>query len=354
MRLPLILALFLAAASWPARAAQTVYPAAGWANPLDGENPFARAQALGSAFAGVADDGSALYSNPAGLAYLESPQVLSGTGLWLVDSFEQDLLAAFPLAPGAGAAVAGRYLGFGSLPGYDASGTATGSYGADRLGLSAGAGIELWPGWAAGLQAQMDRDRLDQTLLTDFTWGLGVLGRLSPRLSLGASFHHAGWGASGQGLPGILEIGAAWRADLGARQSLLAALGGTWEAGQDGFVQGGLEYGWARVFFLRLGARRAFQDQGTGIGLTAGAGADLGDLQLDYAYAPYGDLGSSHRFTVGYRFPPARPAPTPTAVVWPVPPDLPPVPPETENQPTPVPAGDRLSVAPGQAVDPLT
>ncbi|MGH7738875.1 MAG: hypothetical protein ACREL1_01895, partial [bacterium] len=114
-------------------ASETVYSPALSANPLDADNPFARPVALGSAFVGVADDGTALFSNPAGLARLPFSQVLSETDFWLVNSFQQTLLWAFPLAPRWGLGLAGRYLGFETMSGYDAAGTATEDYGAGRL-----------------------------------------------------------------------------------------------------------------------------------------------------------------------------------------------------------------------------
>ncbi|MEK7744548.1 MAG: hypothetical protein AAB578_09205, partial [Elusimicrobiota bacterium] len=39
-----------------------------------------------------------------------------------------------------------------------------------------------------------------------------------------------------------------------------------------------------------------------GPGITAGVGWVLGDLDLDYAFVPYGDLGISHRISVSWRF----------------------------------------------------
>lgn len=35
---------------------------------------------------------------------------------------------------------------------------------------------------------------------------------------------------------------------------------------------------------------------------TAGAGIRISDLELDYAYLPYGDLGTSHRVSLSYQF----------------------------------------------------
>jgi hypothetical protein len=69
-------------------------------------------------------------------------------------------------------------------------------------------------------------------------------------------------------------------------------------------------------------------------GFTAGAGVRAGLFQLDYAFVPYGDLGISHRVSVGYEFP------NPTPVVSkPVTVLAPPVTVVATPQPIPVTAG---------------
>ena len=37
-------------------------------------------------------------------------------------------------------------------------------------------------------------------------------------------------------------------------------------------------------------------------GLTVGAGLKLGKLNLDYAFVPYGEIGDTHRMSLGVRF----------------------------------------------------
>jgi tetratricopeptide (TPR) repeat protein len=83
----------------------------------------------------------------------------------------------------------------------------------------------------------------------------------------------------------------------------------------------GLEYGLERVFFLRAGYQKTLQDNALGgaNGLTAGIGFVLDDFHFDYAYLPYGDLGDSHRVSVGYALGPVPAAPTPVPTPNPTP-----------------------------------
>jgi hypothetical protein len=344
------------------RASETLYGSPGEGNPLDGENPFARPSVLGPAFTGVADDATALFSNPGGLAFLPSSQIMTNTDFWLVNTVDETLLWGFPAGSGLGLALGGQYLSFGSLNGYDDSGASTGTYGADRVNLQAGGGLEIFPQWGLGLEFQTDWNRLDTTTSFDASWGMGLLGCLSPRFRIGASLSHVGLFSSSQALSTQAQAGCSYLWPLDSRQTLLTALGGGMEGGSDSFLQGGLEYSWAQSLFLRLGYRESFQDNGLGglAGLTLGTGLVIGNLKFDYAYLPQGDLGGTHRITVGYQFASPAPRASPTPIVWP-PPPLPPTnyveagatPPAPASTPVPMPEGDSLIVESSVTVDPL-
>jgi hypothetical protein len=69
-------------------------------------------------------------------------------------------------------------------------------------------------------------------------------------------------------------------------------------------VDAGLEYTFMQVFSLRVGyAYSAAASNLVGMtGLTAGAGLKLGGFVIDYAYVPFGDLGTTQMVTIGYIF----------------------------------------------------
>jgi hypothetical protein len=68
----------------------------------------------------------------------------------------------------------------------------------------------------------------------------------------------------------------------------------------------GFEYAASDALFLRAGYRYSLRDNDLGngalSGLTAGLGIALGAVRFDYAWVPYGDLSSTHRFTITSRF----------------------------------------------------
>ncbi|HJT24811.1 MAG TPA: tetratricopeptide repeat protein, partial [bacterium] len=130
---------------------------------------------------------------------------------------------------------------------------------------------------------------------------------------------------------------------LGNNASLQPLLSGDWEPSGVSRIQGGLEGTFARDYFLRLGYQGVLQDnQINGLtGFTAGAGLRIEQFRLDYAFVPYGDLGTSHRISLGYEFPNPTPvAPKPVTVISsPVTVQAPPVTVVATPAPTPVAAG---------------
>jgi hypothetical protein len=70
----------------------------------------------------------------------------------------------------------------------------------------------------------------------------------------------------------------------------------------DPTLQVGAEYWIGRMLALRAGydERRNIDDKLKG--LTAGLGARMEQFGLDYAFVPYGELGSTHRISLRYDF----------------------------------------------------
>ncbi|MCK4418849.1 hypothetical protein KAV79_03495, partial [Candidatus Aerophobetes bacterium] len=61
----------------------------------------------------------------------------------------------------------------------------------------------------------------------------------------------------------------------------------------------GAEWSLRNVLALRVGYKT---NQDIGNGITAGIGLKMGKTSIDYAYVPYGDLGNTHRISLGIKF----------------------------------------------------
>lgn len=278
-----------------------------------------RTAAMGGASVAAAKGAEAQFHNPASLARFE-PESRRETAFdyarQLETSYSGTAAFATPLGR-AGALGAGLvYAGQSAQTAYDAQANAAGTFktGAFALGTSYAHRVgRVWFG--GGLKI------LRQTLADRSATGAAVdLGLVAPQasnlgdgpLDLGVSIVNLGpplkLGATADPLPMRARVGGNWRVN----PVFDAALDIVLPADQAPFIAIGFE---GRLPASRLGsskdwsaAMRLGYDQSHGRdvdgigGVTAGFGMDFSGLRIDYAWTPYGDLGTANRVTLAFRF----------------------------------------------------
>ncbi len=283
-------------------ASQTFYdPYLHPTRPDDGAG-LARVSALGAAFTGIADDATALLFNPGGLGFLDQDQLSFNSDLGLVGTLQERFIAGFPLPGSGGLAFSTSYLDYGTFEGRDGLGSLTSPYGADRMSLGAGAGVEVAQGLAVGLSLQGARNTYAGEGSNELVSSAGLLWKGPQGFRAGVSYLDLAWFSTGSGPSGSLELGLSEDLALDRANGLLMALSGSWESRGESRLKAGAEFGYQHHLFLRAGYQFPLTDpQLNGLsGLTAGVGVHFGDLVLDYAFLPYGDLGIAHRIGLGY------------------------------------------------------
>ena len=299
----ILLCLFPAAGS---PAVESIYPGSDQSNTLDNTNPSARASALGSSFVTMDDDAAVLFTNPAGLAYLKRGQLAVNSHFWLVDTFQETLLLGIP-GPAAwgGFGLAGSYLGYGTFEGRDDIGSLAPTYSADRLLLKGSWGMEILQDFSVGAGLSSSRTNLANSGFGSLAADFGVLAKFNDKLRLGAAYDNVSLSSQFGKVTSVFNFGGSYEIPLDSISGLWAAMSGVIQSGvSTNYLQAGLEYSFRSRFFLRAGCQIPLNDNKIpGLTLvTAGAGVALSDLSIDYAFQPYGDLGSSHRISIGYRF----------------------------------------------------
>ena len=98
----------------------------------------ARSAAMGGAFVGVIDDNSALFSNPASLAWGDKLTVLSTLQTTLATASSGDILASFN-----NFAIGVHYFDFGDVPETDESGNVTGYFSYRNYTFAAAVGLKI-------------------------------------------------------------------------------------------------------------------------------------------------------------------------------------------------------------------
>jgi hypothetical protein len=319
-------------------------PGPAWATPYAGEflriGVGARALGMGSAFVGLADDGTASYWNPAGLATLSAREVTAMHAEQFGSIVQYDFLSyvmpvGSPGKPRQALSLALVRLGVSDIPDtrglqiIDQNGNGKFDYPNDLLVVDESRFVfdsdndaallfsyarDIRPGLSLGGNFKYIRQWLGDSLRSNgFGIDLGLLYVGRSGLSMGATLRDATttrilWNTgTGEFIAPSLRLGAAkTRAFRDRRHVLTGALDV-----QVGFsderlssqahlgavtfeFHPGLEYWYDR----RLALRAGFEAQN----FTAGAGLRYRKFGLDYAYLDHRDLDASHRVSGSYRF----------------------------------------------------
>lgn len=299
----------------------------------------ARALGLGGAYVAEANDLSAIYWNPAGLALLSGSEVQFSYTQYLADI--QYNFAAFATNLGMwgtlGAAI--YYMDSGEMPVrtvYHPEGTGE-RFKAQSLALQLSYGRSLTDRFIIGFSFKYIREAIWHASASSVALDIGVR-FITPyeRLRLGASVSNFGPKMQMRGrdiwfsvdpdpqnegnvevvnaqylmdwwpLPLLFRVGVAWDAILTSDHRLMLMTDAAHPNDNSEYVNVGAEYTFRRLVSLRVGYKNAFERDGEQ-GLTFGGGINLrvaGPLRMkvDYAYASFGRLESTNWFSVSLVF----------------------------------------------------
>jgi hypothetical protein len=297
-RLRVLLALLLLTSSFP------LYASTGTEGASFLELPIgARPAALGQAYSTLAEDAYAPTWNPAGLSFLNSPQVAGMHMLYLESTSYEYGSFVYPLKGGRGIGVAIQYFEPGTISGLDANANPIGDINGYYANYTISFGQSLGDTLGIGLSGHMIRAQIDDVSGHAFAGTGGLLYRPNPQWRLAAVMANVGQPLSfidsKDSLPLTYRVGAAyhpvppWTLVLeGAEQ-------------KDGFksLHGGVEYETPFGFSVRLGYdTERTKELSAMAGCSFGASMLLWNQDFSYTYLPLSDFGSSHIFSVVWRF----------------------------------------------------
>jgi len=253
----------------------------------------AKATAMGGAFTALADDGTALYWNPAGLAQIEKTEILAMYNMHFQEVNQGYLSLAFPFLGGE-AGLSANYVDMGSIEGRDEQGNPTGDFGASDMEALLGYGRKLSTKLMFGLSAGMLQESIAENKKSTYLGNIGLLFKATKSISLGLACQNIGSKLGEDSLPLTYKGGIALRL-----KSFTIAADAVKAIDDDMYFCAGLEWWIGDILALRAGYRTG-QDVGSGI--SYGVGLKISKINLDYAYVPYGDLGNTHRVSLGIKF----------------------------------------------------
>ncbi len=265
--------------------------------------PGTRATALGESYAGLADDASALYWNPAGLGQLHRYHLSLSHHEWLTQTRDEFVHCVLP-GPTGSFGIGLAYSGTPGIERWSATNESLGTFSTWNSVIALGYGLRLGRKCFLGFAGKGYYEDLYEVAGYGGALDLGFLCRPSSRLGIGLACRNLGAGTGYNSdlrlLPAEAELGGAL-----AFRLVNATFGLAVPLDNSPSLRCGLEYLPVPELAVRLGYRTGPADVATlGLlsGLTAGIGARIGSLTLDYTLTPYGKLGITHRIGLEARF----------------------------------------------------
>lgn len=276
--------------------------------------PSAHADAVGEAYSAGIEGSEALFRNPAGMAALEESlrsDVSAGYNAMLDSSYLGSVGFARPFPRLGVFAVGLLYASQGSQQGYDALGDPTSKFTPNDMAFSVGYARKLSTvrlGGAVKLVRTAISDASGTTFALDAgaQW-IGAVSTAEGPVDLAATIQNLGpamsIGSGSDPLPFRLQLGARWHLS----ERISALMDGLLPADQDPAAAIGLEGRFRLGERLSAGLRGGYNvSRARGIdgltGMSAGVGLEFNGIRFDYAWVPYGDLGTTNRVTFGYSF----------------------------------------------------
>jgi len=274
----------------------------------------ARATAMGQAFTSVPNDVQGLVYNPASLATMAASQ-LSFQHLTYVQDVDQEAIAFGHAGRDEEMSwgLSSNYLSVGNItrtvstpPSSGDGFTEAGSFSTYDMALGLSAAAPVAEDIKAGGTVKFLRESLADASASAGAVDGGILYRVSDEHSwnLGAAIQNVGFAS--RFADAAVKLPAAFRAGTSGQPFAQWLLCADYVKRVDtkGEADFGAEVTPRRFISLRLGYRYAMTspDMGGLSNFSAGVGLRVKQISFDYAFIPLGDLGTTHRISVNYRF----------------------------------------------------
>ncbi len=306
----------------------------------------AKAQGMGGAYAGFANDLSGLYYNPAGIVarnYVftkrqtqidygfeeeEDNESETGYDVSAVDPAENRFLATYMnylldfktgylgyarlIDKATAIGVSIHYMNYGEFDRLDVQGNQDGTFGASDIAIGLTYAKVLLRGFYGGFTGKFISEKIDNYSSAAIAADFGIQYRFGGgRSGLGLAVTNAGVQTKGfskshkDPLPVTVDAGFS-HALKGLPLTIAVDL--IKPSDNDFFLALGGQFDILKPFMLRLGWSSAGKDFKTGsdrdnlAGFAGGFGYSYQNYVFDYSYSSYADLGNVHRLTLGVDF----------------------------------------------------
>lgn len=262
----------------------------------------ARAAGMGGAYSAVSEGASATYWNPAGLASVESSEVIFGHFAWYQGINMEHGSLALKLSDRATIATSISYLDYGTIDARNVNGVSIGEISAYDFCGGISLGYALSSNISVGFTGKFINQKLDDLNGSTYAFDFGSKYQ-QDRFSLVAVFTNLGpeqqFGAVSEPLPSAGRFGVEVHP---LKIDLLTSIEFEKRFYGGSVIRNGFEFGFSDQYFIR-GGYNYYPNQDNrsfGTGFSFGAGVCFDRVQLDYAYTPDEHYSSEelHRFSL--------------------------------------------------------
>lgn len=258
-----------------------------------------RAASMGNTAAASSGDSMAIYWNPAGINNTENVS-LSVSHNVMLDSIYYEWVSVAKKFKSGTMGVGIQYLSYGSIVETDDTGLKTGNFKPNDMAVYLSYG-KKFNNFLMGANVKFISSKIKESA-SAIAGDFGMILKLK-RSAFGLALQNAGtkmkFDANQESLPMNLKLGA----EFGIKKNWTVAFDVNAPSDDEPNAGAGVEYKYSLNddvnFSGRAGYNTALKDTGGLNGLTAGFGAGYMGYNLDYAFVPFGDLGNTHRISLG-------------------------------------------------------
>jgi len=270
-------------------------------------NLGARAVGMGGAFTGLADDESALYYNPAGIASFEERRFIAGYHNYFADM--QSGFLGYTNQLGERLYWGGwvSYLNYGEFIETDSTGLILGDFSGGDILAAFTLAVKQGHNFALGGTIKLIYERVHEYSASGVAVDLAAkYSSDRGRFGAGLMIQNLGKQLSALGVEKY-RLPLTVRGGVSVRPRafpLIVAGDVILPVDNDVVVALGVDYYEFKPFYARIGWNsfgsnfRGADSDDTWAGLSLGVGFDYGKMHIAYAYSPSADLGQSHRVTL--------------------------------------------------------
>ena len=268
------------------------------------ESVGSRSLAMGDAYAGLSNGPDSIYLNPAGLAAVETPEL---GAMYFKEIADMNLTAiqyAQPLNQLGSLGIGIESFSAGTMEVNYLNGDSKSVNAQTDYIINAAYGVHLKGGLSAGADLKYLNSKLAEAESANaVALDLGGLYNLPQmkEVTLGLALQNMGGGIKyideKDPLPFTVRVGAAYQTQL---QNNIFTISGDLNKPKELSARFnlGAECLYNQVIALRAGYKFGYDVDS----FTAGFGVKINRYRLDYAFAPKGDLGDTHRLSLGITF----------------------------------------------------